>query len=184
MYKLTKRFTSRDGKLEVDNREYGLSQEGLDEIDGSKQHLGGATHVFVRIDGGNSNKARLFPKDNAWGIVREEKPESGWVVFDMNKDYTYKPSQGEQGYFNVEVDGAPSEVATGIGLPDSWHVSTFLVFEWQESGIGEPEIPDTGAPEVPETPGNKKIKMQISVDTSAWSLDISLYEDGTYEMSN
>lgn len=168
MYKLTKKFTSRDGKLELDNRPYGITQEGLNEIGDAKPHLGGATHIFVKINGGSSNKAHFSTRDGQINLVREEKAETGWAEYGLEHGSAYNPDRGEVGWWSVRVDGAPSEVVEGIGLPYSWHVSHFLVFEWQEGGTvepeSEPEIPEENGPEIPG------IKKYFAI----------LYTDGTW----
>lgn len=152
MYRLIKKFTSRDGKLEVDSREYGITQEGIDELGDARPHLGGATHIFVKTVGGPSNRVRFFTRDNQHQIVREEKL-SGWAEYGLEHGSGYVPSRGELGWWNVRVEDAPSEIVEGIGLPNSWHVSTFLVFKWDEDATGEiPEVPDEDGPEIPETP--------------------------------
>jgi hypothetical protein len=162
MYKVTKRFNSRDGKLEIDNREYGITQEGLDEIGDAKPHLGGATHIFVKTVGGPSNRVRYSTRDNAISEVVEEK-NSGWAEYTLRHSSGYVPERGETGWWNVRVEDAPSEVAEGLGLPYSWHVSTYIVFEWDADETGElPEVPDDG-PEVPEPeqPGDNSISIEI-----------------------
>jgi hypothetical protein len=158
MYKVTKRFNSRDGKLEIDSREYGITQEGLDEIGDAKPHLGGATHIFVKTVGGPSNKINFFTRDNGISQDVEEK-NHGWAEWFMQGGgSTYKPHLGESGWWNVRVADAPSEIAADIGLPDSWHISTFIVFEWDADETGElPEVPDEEGPTVPEQPQGKTI---------------------------
>lgn len=134
MYKLTKRFTSRDGRLEVDNREFGITQEGVEIVADVKMHLGGATHIFAKTEGGNSNKFIASTRDGQHNIPFDEKPESGWANFNIEHGSAYNPTRGEEGWWDVRVADAPSEVAKHIGLPFSWHVSTYLVFTWDESG--------------------------------------------------
>lgn len=176
MYKLSKRFTSLHGKLEVDDRRihgyrYGMTQEGLNEIGDAKPHLGGATHIFVKINGGPSNAARFFTRNNQLSFVRSEKPESGWADYNIEHGSGYQPDLGQIGWWNVEVDGAPSERVEDIGLPFSEHISTFLVFDWVEGS--EIENPDEG-PEVPEqlNPSEPPIERKIVG---------YLYSDGTWE---
>lgn len=157
MYKLTKKFNSRDGKLEVDNREYGMTQEGLDEIGDAKPHVGGATHLFVKTKGGPSNRVRFSTKDNAISEVKEEK-NHGWAEYGLMHSSSYVPDRGEVGWWNVRVEDAPGEIVDGLGLPNSWHVSTYIVFEWDADETGElPEVPEEEGPEVPEQPGGKTI---------------------------
>lgn len=186
MYKLAKMFTSRDGMLEPDSREYGISAENLAEIKDVKNYLGGATHIFVRIDGGPSQQARFFTRNNALSFVRSEKPESGWAEYELEHGSGYAPERGEIGWWNVEVEGAPSEVVEGIGLPHSWHVSHFLIFSWQESDVTDPPAPQTDdGPTVPEQPPvnpSKQLRLEISISTQGYAATIQLFDDGTYTL--
>lgn len=176
-YKATKIFTSRDGKLEVDNREYGMEQEGLDELGDAKPHLGGATQIFVKVKDGPSNKVRFFTRDGGVSVVREEKPESGWAVYELTHDNAaYNPDRGEVGWWNVQVEDAPSDVVEGIGLPYSWHVSTFVVFEWvDEDEETDPDDGDVGEP--PDIPDPELGEKNLLAT-------VYLYDDGTYEIEN
>jgi len=150
-YKLTERFTSRDGRMEVDPRQYGMTQHGLDVVGDKKSQLGGATQIFVRVDGGPTKVVHYFTRDNKFNFLRDPKPESGWSVWDMTHDNAgYNPDRGEVGWWNAKVDGADSEVADNIGLPYSWHVSTFLVFTWTDENMGGGDG-DQG-PDVPPDP--------------------------------
>lgn len=188
MYKLSKRFTSLHGKLEPDNREvhgyrFGMTQEGADEIGDAKQHLGGATHIFVKINGGPSNSVRFFTRDNIHSFVRSEKPESGWAEYGIEHGSGYRPDRGEIGWWKVEVDGAPSEVVEDIGLPFSEHISTFLVFDWVEDGEQpEPEEPEEPGDDGPEIPGQKILRLEFSLSVEGYATHIRLYTNGTYDM--
>lgn len=170
-YQVTERFTSRDGVMRPDPREYGMTQHGLDVVGAEVNDLGGATQIFVRIDGGPSRNARFFTRNNALSFVREPKPESGWCVWDMtHANAGYNPEQGQVGWWGTEVDDAESEVADEIGLPHSWHVSTFVVFTWTEGDIDNGGDGD-GGPDVPVPPDPTK------------TVFATLYTDGTWEQA-
>lgn len=167
-YKLTERFTSRDGKMEVDPRLYGMTQHGLDVVGNKKSQLGGATQIFSRIDGGAAKNIYYFPRQGQ-GFVKEPKPESGWCIFDMTHDNAgYNPANGEIGWWNAKVDGADSEVAGNIGLPFSWHVSTFLVFAWSDEDANTGGDGDSG-PDVPPT------------ENGVLAITVTLTKDGVAE---
>lgn len=194
MYKAIKIFTSRDGKLDhPDERAYGISQEGVNEIGDAKPHLGGATHIFAKTRGGPSDRVKFFTRDNLHNFVRTEKPESGWAEYPIEHGSGYDPDKGQTGWWNVRVEGAPSDTVEGIGLPHSWHVSTFVVFEWDESEANpenpEPETPGEGPdmpdqPEIPEPeqpdPTGKILKMELHISGDKYAAHIRLYTDGTY----
>ena len=169
-YKLTKMFNSRDGKLEPDSRKYGMTQEGLNEIGDAKPHLGGATHLFIKVKGGPSNRVLFFTRDGQHKIHAEEK-EHGWAEYGLEHGSGYVPERGETGWWNVQVEGAESDVVEGLGLPNSEHISTFVVFEWveEENNNGEDEIGDP-----PEIPGEDKTLIAT----------ILLYDDGSYDFKN
>lgn len=185
MYRATKIFTSRDGKLDPDDREYGITQEGIDEIGNAKPHMGGATHIFVKTKGGPSDRVRFFTRDNLHNFIHTEKAESGWAELPIEHGSGYDPDLGQVGWWSVKVEGAPSDIVEGIGLPHSWHVSTFVVFEWDESQEEEetpdPETPDDG-PEIPGTPEqpNKEIRLELHISTAGYAAHLRLYTDGTY----
>lgn len=172
-YALDKIFTSRDGKLEVDNREYGMAQEGLEEIGDAAPHLGGATHIFVKTVGGPSNKVLFSTRDGQHNIHAEEK-EHGWAEYGLEHGSAYNPDRGEIGWWNVRVEGAESDVVGGIGLPYSWHVSTFVVFKWQEESQ-EPDEPEEDPGDSPDLPDPEERNLLAT---------IYLYDDGTYELRN
>lgn len=167
-YKLTERFTSRDGKMEVDPRQYGMTQHGLDVIGAVKNELGGATQVYVRVDGGPTKDVTYFTRNNKYNFTRSPKPESGWSVYELTHDNaSYIPDRGEVGWWNACVECPPTdttEVADNIGLPNSWHVSTFLVFTYQNSDEGTP--PD-GGPEVPPEPPTEDRILAITITLSS-----------------
>lgn len=184
MYKLIKRFTSLDGKLEVDDRQvngyrYGMTQAGLDEIGDAKQHLGGATHLYVKIKGGPSNQVKFFTRDNQLSFVRSEKSESGWAEYPLEHGSGYRPDQGQIGWWKVQVEGAPSEVVEDLGLPFSHHISTFLVFDWVEGGVVEPEEPGEEGPQIP---GENNLRLEFSIFVPDYAVAVRLYTDGTYEL--
>lgn len=173
-YKLTERFTSRDGKLEPDPRQFGMTEHGLDVIGAAKDQLGGATQIFARVDGGPNRAVDYFTRDNKLNFVRDPKPESGWSVWDLTHDSAgYNPDKGEVGWWNAKVDGADSEIAENIGLPYSWHVSTFLVFTWTEEDIDSSQhTHDDGneGPQIPTPPTEPDTKTVFA----------TLYTDGTW----
>lgn len=168
-YKLTERFTSRDGRMEVDPRQYGMTQHGLDVVGAAAPHLGGATHIFVRVDGGPETEVNFFTRDRNLSFVRQPKPESGWAVWELTKNNAgYNPDRGEVGWWNARVEAAESEVLEDVGLPKNEHVSTFGVFTWTEgdAGGGGSEGPD-----VPVEPPAEK------------TVFATLYTDGTWELA-
>jgi hypothetical protein len=132
--KVIDRFTTRDGRWEVDSRPYGLTKAQLDkygawDIPGE----GGAAHIFVKAEPFAS--VRFFTLDaNTPQSVNVTADSLGWANYGMWKSSAYWPPN--VGPWHVEVNG--TVVATGLGLPEGLHVSTFLIVEDSD------EPPDDG----------------------------------------
>lgn len=150
MYKVTDRFTTRDGSWEPTGEPYSITPEMAAKYGDNFPEKGAATHLFAKIVGGPIGHAaftkgiRFFTRDEAINAYPEAEA-SGWAHEPLTNSSAYNPDRGETGWWNAQVVGAPSEVAEGLGLPYGWHVSNFVVFEWQDSDVdpGEgPEIPD------------------------------------------
>lgn len=185
MYKLVKHFTSRDGRLQPDDRPYGITAEGIAELGDAAPHLGGATHIFVKTVGGPSNEILFSSRDGQYVFKRAEKAH-GWAEFELSHgNASYIPDRGEIGWWSAQVASAPSEIVEGIGLPYSWHVSTFLVFAWSDAGSELPEVPDEGGPDIPDqpAPSEKFLRMEFSIAAQEYAAIVRLYSDGTYDLN-
>jgi hypothetical protein len=126
--KVIDRFTTRDGKWEVDNRPYGLTKEVLDKY-GSLDipGKGGAAHLFVKAKPGDTVRFNTGDNENPNAFL---VGESGWVNFNLWKSSAYWPPN--VGPWILWVNNI--EVARGLGLPEGLHVSTFLIVEDVEEG--------------------------------------------------
>ena len=128
------RFTTRDGRWEVDNRPYGLTKEafdkyGSDDIPGK----GGASHIFVKVKPGIA--VRFYTKD---AITPQHEIRNtdmwGWANMNLWKSSAYWPPN--VGPWFVYVGGV--EVASGLGLPEGLHVSTFLILGEDDAVVPAP----------------------------------------------
>jgi len=124
MLKIVERFTTRDGEWVPSDKKYSISHEFISRYWAEVEAKGAASHLFVRADGGRA--VRFYTKDGKNDLPPIYPPiGGGWVNFPMWKTSAYWPPN--EGPWCVSVDGV--EVATGLGLPEGFHVSTFLVVE-------------------------------------------------------
>jgi len=143
--KVIDRFTTRDGRWEVDPRPYGLTKEALDKygwwnIPGK----GGAAHIFVYAPVGSQI---MFYTSDGKNSERKTVDSSGWCNFNL---WASSAFWGENnGPWNVAINGV--DVARGLGLPEGLHVSTFLIV-----GLAD----DFGTP----TPPRPVSHIQVIVD--------------------
>lgn len=119
--KVIDRFTTRDGRWEVDDRPYGVTKEifekyGSVDIPGK----GGASHIFVKV---LPRSAVVFYTSDFKNRETKIADDSGWVNFNLWKSSAFWPPN--EGPWMVDVGNV--NVARGLGLPEGLHVSTFLI---------------------------------------------------------
>ncbi|MEW5956799.1 MAG: DUF5107 domain-containing protein, partial [Chloroflexota bacterium] len=112
----------------------------LDEFEAHGLH-----HVFVEVLDENGRRilgqpVKLKWKDGESTMITEDKP---YPEFAANA-----PLYGEisEGSYDVFVDGAPSDVVSGLGLPGKHHVSYQLTFQRGGAGARAPPPPPTPPP--------------------------------------
>jgi hypothetical protein len=167
MLKVTDQWTTRDGHWYNSGQRYDIDQVHVDKYPASMiSQAGAATHIMVKAPIGS--KVEFVNRyDNQVYKTVTVPPSDGFVDMEMQHSSGYVPERGETGPWTVRVNG--TKVAEGIGLPESWHVSTWLIVE----DIDGTEVPENGGPEVPPTePGEKTITV-ISIKIA--------YSDGTTE---
>lgn len=125
MLKVVDRFTTRDGKWEVDPRPYGLTKEAYEKYkDEDIPGKGGAAHIFVKV---KPHQQVHFYTEHPTSPQSETKfaDETGWVNFNLWTSSAYwPPAVGPW-----RVSAHDFYVAGGLGLPEGLHVSTFIVTE-------------------------------------------------------
>lgn len=161
MYKLRKRFTTRDGVVDrPDPRPWGITQEVVDEFRPiMPPDKGCATCIFVRLEGGVAKD--VFYETTGGHHETHPIDALGWSHSSM-----YNPGSGYnwdtgRGPWSVQAVGVPSETVDNIGLPNGEHVSTWVVLTWmdEEEGEGSGE-----GPEPVEPPPGYVPHIQIAID--------------------
>ena len=161
-------FTVRDGHWYYeDGLVGGVPQWAVDKYAQPNQ-MGAATFCYIRVlkpddtpsletqvaywtDGGYAKLASFDGKSQpSWlTVLGKDKinPGSGWFEFDMNHTgWPYNPDTGAKGPACVIKTPGLSACVEGVGLPYSWHISTFIVFKEVERNVVAPPVvpPDTG----------------------------------------
>lgn len=149
-------FTTFDGSWEVGGNIFSLPRWARDAYLrplGAPDYFedaGGATHIFARVE--DEQGRPVATEIRFWTNARLEiyeqtgKKKSGWANLFMNRDSAYDPEH-ERGAWSV-VPAVPfAEAVAGVGLPYRWHVSTFIVWQWQPAKV-EPMEPPVVTPGV------------------------------------
>ncbi len=105
----------------------------------------GLHHVFVEVLDENGQRIVGQPVTLSWRdgksqMITEDKPAPEFAA--------NAPLYGstEEGTYKVYVDGAPSDIVTGLGLPGSHHVGYQLVFQRNVETAGLVNAPTPGTP--------------------------------------
>ena len=142
-------FTTRDGSWEPGDVKPGsLPQWARDSYlrpFGAPDYFddaGGDHHLFGRVEDQEGNPLpeaqivfwsdgldKIGDKDYTGWVGQDTKPKSGWTNLVMYASSSYIPDRGECGSWSMMKGSAPSEVVTCMGMPNQWHVSTFVVFQ-------------------------------------------------------
>lgn len=139
---------------------------------------GGATHLFAMLLGadGAPNKATQFgywsdgyaklagwdgKGKPDWLTIQAAKPASGWANVAIEHSSGFDYAAGARGPWCVCKIPGMSDVVTGLGLPASWHISTFMVFQ---------EVPrDAVPPVVPPADSDALTRIAVAFEKfNAW----------------
>lgn len=150
---LIDRWTTQDGSWDVDiTKPYGIDLIHRVNYGAEASQLGGANHIYVSVPKG-IHKLEFNTEDgmNPWQTnIMLDRPT--WYNYPLFHSSAYNPDNGEIGPWKVLVDN--ELIASGIGLPYGWHVSTFLV-------VGEGEA--VPVPQ-PPSPGQDRIRVYRNDD--------------------
>lgn len=152
MLKVIDRFTTRDGIWDAEGRRYGITVEALVkyghwDIPGK----GGASHIFVHYKPGSQVHFRTEGNNSVTAYRTTDN--SGWCNLPLFESSAF---WGENnGPWIVEINGI--EVARGLGLPEGYHVSTFLIVGDVEEGSQYP----SQLPTIPDLPYGNYVQMII-----------------------
>jgi hypothetical protein len=157
MYKVKDQFTTRDGSWTPNGELYSITPEMAARYGADANSLGGATNIYVKLEGGPGGEVRFFTNG---GLVEKHPPQSnGWAHTTMfNPGSGYNPNNNV-GPWSVMADEAPSEIVSGIGLPFGWHISTFVVFQWDD----DEENGETPGPVDPTDPAPENLWVTVTV---------------------
>ena len=141
-------FTTRDGSWEPGRSDPGVVPQWARDTYlrpfGAPDYFddaGADHHMFVRVEHSDGTFVREAattfwsdgldklddPNYNNYVSVKT-KHHSGWGNVVLSPGANYVPARGESGPWSIKVDG-PSEIVTGLGMPQKWHVSFFVVFQ-------------------------------------------------------
>lgn len=103
-------------------------------------------HILVRVEDADGKvlkrSIKFATSDGQNSMVRNTgEKRSGWTNLPVYNSFS--PERGENGGWEVSVNATmPSETVVCGGLPGNLHVSTFLVFRYQDLTWNDPPPPD------------------------------------------
>lgn len=132
LYVITHIFTTHNGSWEVDSSFYAPPVWAIERFYPFNE-AGADRHLFALVLGrdGNPESVKIHywtPDYTDNDQIIEPKP-SGWANMDIGAGSAFNPDVGERGVWAWKPEGLQAETIMGGGLPNRWHVSTFVV--WQ-----------------------------------------------------
>lgn len=156
VYRVRDIFTTRDGRWDVSTTPGSVTawaRESYLKPVGHAQYFddaGGATNLFGAVAGqstltpGSMFVFHTYADQSNW--VERVAKRSGWANISLVASSAYAPDRGERGPWAWAPKGVNADLVIGGGLPNRWHVSTFVVWEAiTEMGEETPQTePDEG----------------------------------------
>jgi hypothetical protein len=106
---------------------------------------GGRVNIFVGVLDENGKARPDVPVKLEWGAgdadrtTRKTESKSDPFLLphdldivathDMASGSSFSPERGERGGYKISVEGSPSDIVSGMGLPLRHHVAFLLVFQ-------------------------------------------------------
>ena len=104
---------------------------------------GGRVNILVGVLDEEGKELSDIPVRMGWGEgeyttrITEEKRDPFLIPYNLNviaahdmaSGSSFAPDRGERGGYKIAVDGFPSDVVSGMGLPLRRHVAFLLVFQ-------------------------------------------------------
>jgi len=145
VFKVKDVFTTHNGEWKESNSEFSVPKWAIDGyLVAGNSALGADHHVFVLALDKNGQIIRDIAFD-FWsdGLDKQNDPKyknyttmipgkDGWVNMPLFAGSKYVPGRGEMGPWSIRINQINSDVVTGVGLPNQWHISTFIVFQETE----------------------------------------------------
>ena len=183
-------FTTRDGSWEPrEGLPYSIPQWARDEYlrptDAPNyfDDAGGDHHIFcMAISAGiprvaksvmawSDGPGKINDTNYVGGTFLDAKPKSGWANIPLFDGSVYYPDMGQSGPWSVTTT-EHGEVVTGIGMPNGWHVSVFIVWE----SVAVAQVPD-----IPTAPNFIGPAIVMDIRNSAWGeLGIPFNRDAAF----
>ena len=159
-------FTTRDGSWDTSNSPGAVQRWARDTYlrpFGAPDYFddaGADHHMFARVE--RPDGSFVAEADTVYwsdGLAKLDDPRyqdyvnvktkfrSGWANVVLSPGANYVPARGESGPWSLKVKGA-SEIVTGMGMPQKWHVSFFVVFQ----AVPRSQVTDAVTPPVVDTP--------------------------------
>lgn len=149
VFRLKDLFTTRDGHWYYEEGFVGgIPQWAIADYDKATfTERGGATHLFgliLRKDGTVEPATQICywypdfdqigtwnwqPPVPSWVTIQNTNPSSGWANITIEHSSGYNYVAGTHGVHHYKKGGGASDAVRYVGLPLSWHVSTFAVFQ-------------------------------------------------------
>lgn len=156
VYRVRDIFTTRDGQWEPSSAPGSVpawARESYLKPMGHPQYFddaGGATNLFGAVAGISTLTPEAmfvfhtYADQSNW--VERAAKRSGWANISLVASSAYAPDRGEHGPWAWSPKGVNADLVMGGGLPNQWHVSTFVVWEAiTEMGEETPQTePDEG----------------------------------------
>lgn len=116
---------------------------------------GAATHLFVRVEDENgkpvSAKVRFFVPGGPQYETTTEEGRDYWANMFMTGSSAYWPGDGQSGPWHITLVDDPQVELVGAGLPNKYHISSFLVIRMR-SAQKPPQPPQPPQPPEPPEP--------------------------------
>lgn len=122
----------------------------FENADGSPRVMSGSKWAGRRAQAWTDGYDKLLDPGYSNYMLAWPKTRSGWGNYALFQHYY--PGQGQQGPWCIKPFG-PAETAVGIGMPNNWHVSTFVIWttvprdEWEGQTPGYSSLKEALAKE-------------------------------------
>lgn len=133
VYVVTHIFTVLNGTWSDTGNIYDSPQWAIEQFY-PHDEAGADHHLFGKVIGKDgkpkSCQIKFWTPNYHGNEASETSKSSGWVNFSLGESSSFNPDVGARGEWAWQPQLAQAEMVTGGGLPNNWHVSTYVV--WRE----------------------------------------------------